>query len=102
MWITSKKGRAFQGYLPDDVLYRKKSAYPSTKDSAYLEGVSNWMLDVLDNPRSPILKLINTERVRQIAEGKDREINNSSAKGILDYLLQINAWLDEYDITLHL
>lgn len=30
---------AFEGYLPDDVRNRKKSAYPSTNDDKYLEGV---------------------------------------------------------------
>ena len=94
--------RALKGTLPEDVLYRRKSAYPSTKDEAYLEGVSKWMLEVLSDPSSPILPLIQTEKVKAIAEGKDPEINGSKARQLFDYLLQINAWLYEYKITLEL
>ncbi|MDO6657748.1 asparagine synthase (glutamine-hydrolyzing) [Anaerobacillus sp. 1_MG-2023] len=92
--------RALKGALPDDVLYRKKSAYPSDKDPVYLEGVQNWMIDILDNPDSPILSLIDTKKVRAIASNEAEEMNTDQMKGLLDYLIQINAWLDEYDIEL--
>ncbi len=92
--------RALKGALPDDVLYRKKSAYPSDKDPVYLEGVQNWMIDILDNPDSPILSLIDTKKVRAIASNETEEMNTDQMKGLLDYLIQINAWLDEYDIEL--
>ncbi|WP_281975344.1 asparagine synthase (glutamine-hydrolyzing) [Halobacillus litoralis] len=91
--------RAFEGYLPEDVRYRKKSAYPSTKDEKYLERVSQWMLQILDDPTSPILPFIDVEKVRSISEGKSESIHASSAKGLLDYLIQVNAWLKEYDIN---
>ncbi|SEI01984.1 asparagine synthase (glutamine-hydrolysing) [Halobacillus karajensis] len=90
--------RAFEGYLPEDVRYRKKSAYPSTKDEKYLEGVQKWMLEILDDPTSPILPYIDTKKIRSIAEGKSEAIHGSSAKGLLDYLIQVNAWLKEYNI----
>ncbi|HDR7785515.1 TPA: asparagine synthetase B, partial [Bacillus wiedmannii] len=77
-----------------------KSAYPSTKDASYLQGISDWMLHVLNNPESPILPLINVERVRAIAEGKDEVISGNDARGIIDYLLQVNSWLQEYKIKL--
>ncbi|HDR7696190.1 TPA: asparagine synthase (glutamine-hydrolyzing), partial [Bacillus thuringiensis] len=92
--------RAFENVLPEDVRYRKKSAYPSTKDASYLQGISDWMLHVLNNPESPILPLINVERVRAIAEGKDEVISGNDARGIIDYLLQVNGWLQEYNIKL--
>lgn len=92
--------RAFENVLPEDVRYRKKSAYPSTKDASYLQGISDWMLHVLNDPQSPILPLINVERVRAIAEGKDEVISGNDARGIIDYLLQVNSWLQEYNIKL--
>lgn len=90
--------RAFEGYLPDDVRNRKKSAYPSTKDAAYLEGISKWMLKVLDDPESPILPMIDVDRVQTIAEGKSEKITGTAARSLIDYLLQINYWLKDYDI----
>ncbi|UOQ42809.1 asparagine synthase (glutamine-hydrolyzing) [Halobacillus salinarum] len=94
--------RAFADYLPEDVRYRKKSAYPSTKDDEYLQRVQRWMLNVLDDPDSPILSLIKEDVVREIAEGRHPGIDGSRAKGLLDYLLQINAWLKEYQIRINL
>lgn len=94
--------RAFEGYLPDDVRNRRKSAYPSNKDAAYLKGVSNWMVDVLNDPNSPILPMINKERVRTIADGNDKTINGTEARGLIDYLLQVNYWLKEYDISVRI
>jgi asparagine synthase (glutamine-hydrolysing) len=91
--------RAFEGYLPEDVRYRKKSAYPSTKDKQYLQGVRNWMLQILDDPKAPILPYIDVEKVRAIAEGRSTGVQGSAVKGLFDYLIQINAWLDEYQIT---
>ncbi|OIK13458.1 asparagine synthase (glutamine-hydrolyzing) [Bacillus sp. MUM 13] len=92
--------RAFAGILPDDVRNRRKSAYPSTKDQAYLNGISNLMLHVLDDPESPILPLIDGAEVRLAAEGKNEHITGTAARGLLDYLLQINAWLKEYHIVI--
>jgi asparagine synthase (glutamine-hydrolysing) len=94
--------RAFQHVLPDDVRNRRKSAYPSTKDAAYLQGISNWMLDVLNDSNSPILPLIDADRVRAIAEGKDEVISGTKARSLLDYLLQINSWLQEYHTHIRL
>ncbi|MFY4775676.1 asparagine synthase (glutamine-hydrolyzing) [Metabacillus sp. RGM 3146] len=94
--------RAFKEVLPDDVRNRKKSAYPSTKDDAYLQGISKWMLEVLDDSSSPILPLINTDLIRTIAEGKHGRIKGNNARGLIDYLLQINGWLKEYNIKVTL
>lgn len=89
--------RAFEGYLPDDVRNRRKSAYPSTKDDAYLAGVQKWMTSILDDPSSPILELIDVEAVRKIGAGES-SLPDSSVKGLLDYLIQVNGWLKEYNI----
>ncbi|KZZ85947.1 asparagine synthase (glutamine-hydrolyzing) [Bacillus sp. SJS] len=94
--------RAFKDYLPDDVRNRKKSAYPSTKDDAYLKGISSWMTQILEDEDAPILPLINQDRVRAISRGEDQEIQGDKARAILDYLVQINEWLKEYKIKISL
>ncbi|MFZ0370826.1 MAG: asparagine synthase (glutamine-hydrolyzing) [Halobacillus sp.] len=94
--------RALSEYLPEDVLYRKKSAYPSTKDKEYFEGVKNWMLTILKDPSSPLLPYINTERVYQIALGEVKDVQPSQAKALFDYLIQINEWMKEYNIQVEI
>lgn len=92
--------RAFQHVLPEDVRYRKKSAYPSTKDSLYIQKISEWMLHILEDATSPILPLIDVNKVQDIARGIDEEIYGNDAKDVLDYLIQLNAWLQEYQIQI--
>ncbi|MGV2621945.1 asparagine synthase (glutamine-hydrolyzing) [Halobacillus sp. ACCC02827] len=94
--------RALADYLPEDVRYRKKSAYPSTKDEEYLAGVRNWMLRILDDPDSPVLAFIDTDKIRSIAEEKATDIDANAAKSLFDYLIQINEWMKEYDIKVEL
>jgi asparagine synthase (glutamine-hydrolysing) len=93
--------RALADYLPEDVLYRKKSAYPSTKDDAYLKGVTDWMLGILDDPDAPILELVDAGVVRGIAGGR-RDMPASSIRGLFDYLIQVNGWLEEYGISVQI
>ncbi|GGE33273.1 asparagine synthetase B [Pullulanibacillus camelliae] len=94
--------RALKGYLPDDVRYRRKSAYPSTKDQDYLKAVSQMMLNVLDDHESPLLQFVKVDRLLRIAQGEDQEITGAKAKQLLDYLLQVNAWLKEYNIVVQI
>lgn len=93
--------RAFADYLPEDVLYRRKSAYPSTKDDAYLKGVTDWMLGILDDPDAPILELVDADVVRGIADGRT-DMPASSIRGLFDYLIQVNGWLKEYGISVRI
>ncbi|RDI36901.1 asparagine synthase (glutamine-hydrolyzing) [Falsibacillus pallidus] len=93
--------RAFADYLPEDVRYRRKSAYPSTKDDAYLKGVTEWMRRILDDPEAPIQSLIDAEVVRYIADGKS-DMPDTSVRGLFDYLIQVNGWLEEYGIKVHI
>ncbi len=93
--------RAFADYLPEDVLYRRKSAYPSTKDDAYLKGVTDWMLGILDDPDAPILELVDADVVRGIADGRT-DMPASSIRGLFDYLIQVNGWLEEYGISVRI
>ncbi|PEF61858.1 asparagine synthase (glutamine-hydrolyzing) [Bacillus cereus] len=92
--------RVFAHVLPEDVRYRKKSAYPSTKDSLYIQKVNEWMLHILEDSTSPILPLIDVNKVQDIARGIDEEIYGNDAKDVLDYLIQLNAWLQEYEIQI--
>lgn len=92
--------RALKDYLPDDVRNRRKSAYPSTKDEAYYEGVKDWMLSILNDPASPILNLIDADKVRAMIE--DKEQSTTMVKSLFDYLIQVNEWLKEYDVSVKL
>jgi len=98
--------RALEGVLPDDVLHRKKSPYPKTHNPNYLAAVRQRLLDVLNDPSSPLLPLINTAKVREIAESEAASSHIPwfgqlmSGPQLFAYLVQIDTWLRKYRIAI--
>lgn len=98
--------KALQGVLPDDVLWRKKSPYPKTHNPSYLTAVRGLLLDVLNDPSSPLLPLINVKKVRELAEADSASSNIPwfgqlmSGPQLFAYLYQVNVWLKEYKVSI--
>jgi asparagine synthase (glutamine-hydrolysing) len=91
--------RALKGYLPDDVLYRRKSAYPTTHNPNYYQAVKRWMKEILDDPNSPVLPLIDKKKVESVMDVKTDQYAGRIIK-LLEYLIQVNMWLKEYGIVI--
>lgn len=97
---------ALTGLLPEDVLWRKKSPYPKTHNPSYLKAVCTMMLAVLDDRTSPLLPLIDTAKVRELALTMERETDIPwfgqlmNAPQLLAYLLQIDFWMKEYKVVI--
>ncbi len=93
---------AFKGMLPADVLERKKSPYPKTHHPAYLQAVSNWLLEILHEPSSPLLQIFNKQAIIRLmqspAEMADLRWFGQlmTAPQLFAYLIQINEWLRLY------
>jgi asparagine synthase (glutamine-hydrolysing) len=91
--------RALKGYLPDDVLYRRKSAYPTTQNPDYFQAVKRWMKEILTDTNSPVLPLIDKKKVEAVVDGKT-DVNAGRIIKLLEYLIQVNMWLKEYGIVI--
>ncbi|MGO4349596.1 asparagine synthase (glutamine-hydrolyzing) [Paenibacillus sp. MCAF9] len=98
--------KALRGVLPEDVLTRKKSPYPKTHNPNYLAAVKGLLLDVLNDSSSPILPLINVEKVRALTESESASSNTPwfgqlmSGPQLFAYLYQVNLWLKEYKVVI--
>ncbi|ERI89425.1 asparagine synthase [Clostridiales bacterium oral taxon 876 str. F0540] len=98
--------RALNGILPHDVLYRRKSPYPKTHSPEYLMVVQNWMREILDNKNSPILNLIDKEKVNEIIATGGKSFEKPwygqlmAGPQLLAYLIQINLWLEKYKVRI--
>jgi len=98
--------KALEGVLPEDVLYRKKSPYPKTHNPDFLAAVKKQMLDILDDSSSPILPLINPEKIREIAASPEASTNLPwfgqlmSGPQLFAYLAQVNNWLKTYHVSI--
>lgn len=91
--------KALEGTLPDEVLYRKKSPYPKTHNPAFAKATHAWLTEVLADPSSPLLPLIDRKTVETIMK------SDASASGIpwfgqlmstpqlFAYLASIDFWL---------
>jgi asparagine synthase (glutamine-hydrolysing) len=94
--------RAFADVLPDDARNRKKSAYPSSQHPSYLQAVRDWTLHIVNDPNEPIHTVANPAVIRAIAEGKVPLPSNDIAASLCERVIQLNAWLKEYHVTLAL
>ncbi|SHF33115.1 asparagine synthase (glutamine-hydrolysing) [Caldanaerobius fijiensis DSM 17918] len=98
--------RALKGLLPDQVLYRKKSPYPKTHHPAYLKATKNLVTQILEDPTSPILPLINPEKIRELIDTDASEYTPAwfsqlmGSAQLFAYLYQINTWLAEYHVEI--
>lgn len=100
--------RCLKGILPDEIIYRKKSPYPKTHNPIYTDLVCSMMKNILDNPSSPILNIIDTKKVREIVETKGTAYKTPwfgqlmTGPQLVAYLVQLNMWLEEYKVKLEL
>lgn len=97
---------ALRGILPDEIIKRKKSPYPKTHHPDYLRKMQCQVLQLTENPQSPLFELLDRKAVRQFAE------QNLSSKhfpwfgqlmnvpALLAYWLQLNQWLVQYKVSI--
>lgn len=99
--------KALEGVLPDDVLYRKKSPYPKTHHPAYEASVKNLLLEILNDPGSPLVPLINKKALREMITGKSDPGKPffgqlMALPQLYAYLIQTDHWLRRYKIRINL
>lgn len=98
--------RALRGDLPEEIVNRRKSPYPKTHNPSYLEAVRGMMLQVLDDPSSPLLPLLNLPAMREVVASGAQSFNPAwfsqlmGAAQYLAFLLQVNTWLKKYRVKI--
>ena len=94
--------RAFARVLPEDVLYRKKSAYPNVPDPAYEEATRAWTRRILDDASAPIQPLLDSQVVRALVERARSGRSGMAQVSLFERIILINEWLRTYHVTLSL
>ncbi|HEX9059978.1 MAG TPA: asparagine synthase C-terminal domain-containing protein, partial [Clostridia bacterium] len=98
--------KAFEGLLPDDVLYRKKSPYPKTHNPAYERAVKKWLSEIIEERTSPLLGLINIKAVKDLLASDNTDYGRPwfgqlmALPQLFAYLIQVNIWLSEYKVSI--
>lgn len=94
---------AMSDYLPESVLYRKKSPYPKTYDPRYLEIVQNRYMDMLDRKNAPIFEIARKDGLESILDADFHWPwygQLMKAPQTMAYMLQVNYWLERYNIDI--
>lgn len=92
---------AMRGYLPDEVLWRKKSPYPKTHNPNYLAAVSSRLQTIIDEGNSPLFEFIKKEKLTELlAENKSQPWYGQlmTTPQTIAYFLQIDYWLKKYHV----
>jgi len=98
--------RALQGILSDEVLNRRKSPYPKTHNPLYFNTVRQQAIEILNDPSSPVLTLIDGKAVRQLVDTGQPFFSLPwfgqlmGDPQYLAHLIQINSWLRDYHVSL--
>lgn len=93
---------AMNGWLPDRVLFRKKSPYPKTHDPKYEELTRNGLLAILNEPSSRLHDLIDRKKLNQLIHGEDVTWFGQlmSRPQLFAWLIQLEHWLRTYQIRM--
>lgn len=108
--IKDLKGRekgllrtAMEGYLPDSILWRKKSPYPKTHNPAYFEAVKNILRDILSNKSSPLFELCDYSAVEKLLSTERSEPwygQLMTTPQTVAYMIMLEYWLRKFKVKI--
>lgn len=102
---TQEKGllrTAVQDLLPSQVVNRPKSGFPVGTSPAYLDTVRTAVTDMINDPTSPALDLLDAKTLTAMVNNKDWFNGSYTPPPILPRALQLNTWLRHYHIRVTL
>jgi asparagine synthase (glutamine-hydrolysing) len=105
-WRGREKGilrRALEGVLPDDLLWRKKSAYPSMVSPMYTDAIRARLERIVRDTSAPIRELVDMVKVEASLAGEATEGVAAPFGGPTRewaYLVQIDEWLRRYRVRI--
>lgn len=94
---------AMSGYLPEEVLYRKKNPYPKTHNPQYEELVTKRFRSILKQKNAPIHALANTNALESILETQQEWPwygQLMKKPQTIAYFVQVNYWLEKYNVDI--
>lgn len=96
---------AFSPFLPQKIVWRKKSPYPKTHNPIYFNAVKKLLKEILDNSNAPIWNYADKQSLKTLYEtdGKIFDVpwygQLMTAPQIFAYFFSVNYWLEQYNPT---
>lgn len=79
--------------LPQSILKRKKSPYPSTQDPSYQRALRDQLAKVVADCSSPVLDLLDSERVRALLDNPIGAVSLDAQRRSTEVALTLHDWL---------
>ena len=95
--------KAMEGYLPEEVLWRKKSPYPKTHHPQYLKTVRERLVDILEDGSSPIFAFVDKCALSSLLTADNPTPwygQLMTTPQTIAYFLQLDAWMREYKVKI--
>ena len=93
---------ATRDLLPNSIVERQKSPYPSTQDPAYEKAVRADVADMLDDPGHPATPLLNRKAIEDMLARPLRTSSSLPDRAGLERARSIGAWVKDYEVVLDL
>ncbi len=104
-WQGREKGllrEAMKEWLPDKVLYRKKSPYPKTHNPNFLEAVSDKLAGIVEKG-GVLTELVKKEELERLLKREDHVQWYGQLMNLpqtMAFFIQLDYWLERYKIRL--
>ena len=95
--------KAMEGYLPEEILWRKKSPYPKTHNPSYLKKVSDMLREVINEKSSPLLQIIKKSELENLLT---QDLSQPwygqlmTTPQTIAYFVQFDYWLRKYNVKI--
>jgi asparagine synthase (glutamine-hydrolysing) len=88
--------------LPNSIVERKKSPYPSTQDPAYEKAVRADVAEVLEDRSHPATGLLNRRVIEDMLARPLGTTSSLPERAGLERVRSISAWVNDYGVVLDL
>jgi asparagine synthase (glutamine-hydrolysing) len=93
---------ATKDLLPESVVNRVKSPYPSTQDEGYEKSLRDRVTQILSKGEdAPVAPLVDMKAVRERLDAPSTHDQNNMGKRMqLERIIDLDAWLTDYGVEL--
>lgn len=96
--------KAFEGILPEEICYRKKSPYPKTHNPIYFRICSSEVKKILEK-KNILTELLDKKAILDIIENPDNIKSPwygqlMQAPQILAYIIELDYWFEKYKVDI--
>ena len=86
--------------LPNSIIERRKSPYPSTQDPAYEVALRREVTEVVADSTAPVNALLNKKAMTKVLDRPLKDISTPADRRGMDFVLGVNDWLKSYQVSL--